>query len=160
MNDMDPLANLRDVHLPEAVSAWPPAPGWWVVAALLITALGALALLAWRRHQQRGYLRDALVQIQALPLHKSLSPAEQLRRANDILKRCAITAYPQCDVAPLSGESWLAFLNQYSDSPLFEDSDYWLSAWYKHEVPSEISRAFIARAETWLKQQPREAKRV
>jgi hypothetical protein len=160
MNGMDPLANLRDVHLPEAVSAWPPAPGWWIATAIIIAGLCAMAFFAWRRHQQRGYLRDALLKMQALPLQETLTPAEQLHRANDILKRCAMTAYPDKDIAPLSGESWLAFLNQYCDSPLFEDSDYWLRAWYKHEVSSDISRAFIARAETWLKQQPWSGKRV
>ncbi|MDP7406676.1 MAG: DUF4381 domain-containing protein, partial [SAR324 cluster bacterium] len=29
--NQDPLAALRDVHLPPAVSWWPPAPGWWII---------------------------------------------------------------------------------------------------------------------------------
>ena len=30
----DPLAQLRDIHLPEPILWWPLAPGWWVLIVL------------------------------------------------------------------------------------------------------------------------------
>jgi len=36
MNGQNPLDMLRDIHLPGEVSAWPPAPGWWILAILSI----------------------------------------------------------------------------------------------------------------------------
>ena len=42
MNELQQLP-LRDIHLPEAVSWWPPAYGWW----LLVVLLGACAWGAW-----------------------------------------------------------------------------------------------------------------
>ena len=38
---------LRDLHLPDAIGWWPPAPGWWVLFVLALAA-GAteLALIA------------------------------------------------------------------------------------------------------------------
>jgi hypothetical protein len=39
MNPTDPLAQLRDIHLPEAVSWWPLAIGWWLVAIVCILGL-------------------------------------------------------------------------------------------------------------------------
>ena len=37
----DPLAELRGYHPPDPVSWWPPAPGWWLLALLI------LGLLTW-----------------------------------------------------------------------------------------------------------------
>ena len=39
MSIENPLVNLKDIHLPPPVSFWPPAPGWWILAVLLITSL-------------------------------------------------------------------------------------------------------------------------
>ena len=38
----DPLAELRDIHLPPEIGWWPPAYGWWI----LITALLTLTIFA------------------------------------------------------------------------------------------------------------------
>ncbi len=35
----DPLAQLRDLHLPQAVADWPPALGWWLLAGLVLSGL-------------------------------------------------------------------------------------------------------------------------
>ena len=48
---------LRDIHLPAAVSWWPPALGWWLLLAL---ALGlGVAFLLWRRGSATRRLRAA-----------------------------------------------------------------------------------------------------
>jgi hypothetical protein len=36
MDSEELLAQLADIHLPEAVSFWPPAPGWWILALILL----------------------------------------------------------------------------------------------------------------------------
>ena len=46
----DLLAGLRDYHLPEPISWWPPAPGWWLLASLAVAALAVLLL--WRRERR------------------------------------------------------------------------------------------------------------
>ena len=51
MNAADPSTlALRDIHLPAAVSWWPPAMGWWILAAVL---LGGLIAAAWGAYSRR-----------------------------------------------------------------------------------------------------------
>ncbi|WP_221799556.1 DUF4381 domain-containing protein [Oceanobacter mangrovi] len=41
---------LADIHLPEPVSFWPLAPGWWLLAGLIL--LAAIAIGWWFYHHQ------------------------------------------------------------------------------------------------------------
>ncbi|HET9483332.1 MAG TPA: DUF4381 domain-containing protein, partial [Xanthomonadales bacterium] len=43
---------LRDIHLPAEPSWWPPAPGWWLLAILVIAALVFLVRFAWRKRRE------------------------------------------------------------------------------------------------------------
>ena len=46
------LQKMRDIHYPGDPSWFPPAPGWWLVAALLIAAL------IWLYRRFYRYRRD------------------------------------------------------------------------------------------------------
>ncbi|MCK5915700.1 MAG: DUF4381 domain-containing protein, partial [Deltaproteobacteria bacterium] len=54
MNQMpqNPLANLKDIHLPPDPGWWPPAYGWWLIAILLLT-ITYFGLNRWRQRQAR-----------------------------------------------------------------------------------------------------------
>ena len=60
------LEQLRDIHLPQAVHWWPPAPGWWIVAALLLALtiwLSRYLRARYRRQYFRGESQDLLKEI-------------------------------------------------------------------------------------------------
>ena len=57
--NQDPLAQLRDIHLPEAIGWWPPAPGWWILALLLLVSTVFSIRYLVRRRQQRYFRRQA-----------------------------------------------------------------------------------------------------
>ena len=60
------LEQLRDIHLPQAVHWWPPAPGWWLVAALVLALtvwLSRYLQARYRRQYFRGESQDLLKEI-------------------------------------------------------------------------------------------------
>lgn len=118
MND-DPLAQLRDIHLPAPVSWWPPAIGWWLLLLLsCLCVVGGWWL--WRRHQSALSKRVALSEWQRIT---QLQPAQQLVALSTLLRRCALVWYPRHEVAAIVGDAWLSFLdfsgntNQFSQGP-------------------------------------------
>ncbi|HUH36598.1 MAG TPA: DUF4381 domain-containing protein [Spongiibacteraceae bacterium] len=116
----DPLAGLRDIHLPQAVGWWPPAIGWWLLAALVLSALVAAGWWLARRRARRRYRREAVMALTALHNHCRDQPAVYIAEANALLKRCALAAYPRQQVAALHGAAWLRFLDQQVDGDAFQ----------------------------------------
>ncbi len=47
------LADLRDIHLPEPVSAWPPGPAYYALTALLIILI--LIYIQHKKHIKKTY---------------------------------------------------------------------------------------------------------
>lgn len=105
------LSQLQDIQIPDAV-------GWWPLSQTLIgifAGLGGILIgLTWyyltqRRHNQ--YRREALT-IFDQTVQKADTPQQKLRLAIQLLKQVAITNYGRRRVAPLYGDSWVAFLHQ------------------------------------------------
>ncbi|MBC8259730.1 MAG: DUF4381 domain-containing protein [SAR324 cluster bacterium] len=121
MTTENPLSNLRDIHLPEAVSSWPPAPGWWILAVLL----GLLLLFCgfWLRHwyERRKPRNEAIRLLKELQTEHQDNPQAltTLRNLSQLIRRTALTFCPQEKVASLHGSAWLEFLDKTSDSKEF-----------------------------------------
>lgn len=124
----DNLPELRDIHLPEGVSAFPPAYGWFVIAAVLISLffLGKIIKLA-RQKSKKLY---ALRLLGRLPLDKYLAAAVGM---SEILRRICVYKYPSA--ASLSGQDWIEFLNAHSKTKMTKKTaDLLLNAPYMPET--------------------------
>jgi len=107
---------LRDIHLPGAIGWWPPAPGWWLLAALALAALAAYAVHYYRGRHKRVALR-ALTRVRTA-LEQGAEPVACLQHVSTILRRFAMTslAAPRANetnahVPGLIGERWLEYLD-------------------------------------------------
>jgi len=122
MMDADPLAQLRDVHVPPDLSWWPPAIGWWIV---MLAILAMLAWMLWQlrgRHQRRAPLRAAQRLLQELIAEQSqghISDADFVHQSNELLKRVLVRAYGHTEYAPLAGTAWLQVLDDISETESF-----------------------------------------
>ena len=109
----DPLTALRDWHLPGSVSWWPPAPGWWLIAVLVLGACLFGLSYWWRRRQRDAAARLALDELLTLrrQLDRGVDGPVFTAAVSVLLRRLALTRYPRERVAGLSGASWLSFLD-------------------------------------------------
>jgi hypothetical protein len=118
MEAENPLSELADIHLPDAVGFWPPAPGWWVLAALAVLAL----VLLYRRQITRLYLRRRLKSaLRELDIayrafdagsDRNADGLQLLHSFNAILKRVALVHFADPELPRLSGRAWLRFLDE------------------------------------------------
>lgn len=138
MDSEELLAQLADIHLPEPVSSFPPAPGWWLLALLLLIG----AVVAYRKfsivNRQRKFRENALAELeqcfQAFASPQShgedlgVLKLQFVNSFNSVLRRVALWHFPQDNVASLAGDDWIAFLQEHgSGDELSEEMIYALS---------------------------------
>jgi len=145
---------LKDIHLPDAVGWWPPAPGWWLSAVFLILLLGLCAYL-YKRLTRKTALKSAqklLQQLRQQPVDKR----QTLTELSSLLRRAAISTGNRNEVAALNGEQWLAYLDRnMPDAPFSQGVGRCLAdVHYRPALTDDIPfDALFAVCERWLKQQ-------
>ena len=121
---MDPQAiPLRGLHLPEPVGWWPPAPGWWVLMAVLAIGCGFLVRAWLGRRAHSAARRRALQQLEesrsAYAYHGN--PVVLGAEVSELLRRTMLAYVPRSEVAGLTGDAWLAWLDRDLDTPRFRE---------------------------------------
>lgn len=115
------LTDLHDIVAPTSVPWLPPAPGWCVLGltVLLFMLWGGVGL--YRRWRRNAYRRQALAELAHLEraLVAGTDAHQLLPRLSELLKRTALAAYGRGEVASLSGQPWLDFLDGRLGRPLF-----------------------------------------
>jgi hypothetical protein len=101
-----PLAELKDIHLPEPTALWPPAIGWWALLVLLISLI--IIVVVWRIRRWRLGMakRKALVELSNL----TSATQDWPQALQKLMRRLTISYYEQEKVAQLHGQSWVHFL--------------------------------------------------
>lgn len=112
---MDPSQiPLRDLHLPPEIGWWPLAPGWWVLLALLALGLGWLlyrSLIRWRAGMpRRAALRALAVLDKEYRVDGDVNHFG--KQLSELLRRGMLAYAPRAEVAGLTGERWLQWLDQ------------------------------------------------
>lgn len=150
------LQNLRDVHMPEAVSMWwPPAIGWFILASILLClmVLGVYYIFCtWERRRIRreaiGYLNELAAECE------NENDQHYATACASIIRRVAIAYFKRENVASLYGEAWLSFLCHYHrDKNQYEQFAILVRSPYESSV--ELDRNALRNAcVQWVKQLP------
>ena len=115
-DDPASLQNLHDIVNPPPVPLFPPAPGWYWLAVILLLALGWWLWQSLRRYRADAYRRAALASLARLQAEDDLAALPAL------LKRTALAAFPRPRVAGLSGADWWRFLDYTGGADNFSDT--------------------------------------
>lgn len=154
------LSQLRDIHLPEPVGWWPPAPGWWLLAASMIILI--VGLWAWfvRRRRRNALYRSALAELESIRRRHARSADGEALVADlsQLLRRVAISRYPQQEVASLVGTAWLNWLDRHLNGQPFElgVGRVLVEAPYRPGHSQVDSGALLALVGNWLERAARD----
>ncbi len=106
---------LRDIHLPDPVSWWPPAIGWWL---LLFAIILCIILVIWLRKHGLKKNRSAKVlarkELDRIRQHYENHHDKKtlIEDLSVLLRRASLSVFPREESAGLTGEKWLRFLDQ------------------------------------------------
>ncbi len=146
------IKQLHDIHSPPAISLWPPAIGWWIIAILIILAT------TWYYNKyyfiNHGVRRAALKKFKQLQRDHSKNKNQLIIELSILLKRVALAKFPQRQVAKLNSNTWLQFLDKTGNTKEFtQGSGQALSvAPYQKSPQIEIDRLMVL-IEKWIRQQ-------
>ena len=144
---------LRDIHLPESIGWWPPAPGWWLLPILLLLGLAA----AWYcrlLYQRRRYSAVNMAK-QELAGIRSRYDADRdavhcARSISALLRRVSISLFPRAESAGLTGREWLEFLLSVEGVMPENIGRLLLEAPYRQQVTGEDVESLIGFCSDWI----------
>lgn len=123
MQGIDPTTlPLRDIHLPGPVSWWPLAPGWWILMLLIFISIALVLFFIRRRRLHRisaTYL--ARQELERIKTDYKLiqNKVVLVKELSELIRRLSISIYKRDEIASLTGQDWLEFLDQSIDNNLF-----------------------------------------
>ena len=148
--DKDPasLDRLADIVTLPPVSWWPPTFAWNMVIASVLVLLSAIAYTAWLRRRNNAYRVTALAELARV----GQNPAAVLHIA-EILKRTALSTAPRQNVAALSGERWVQWLNQTGNGVIFSERSQQILSEYLYgagQPGDEEIKVLASTARRWI----------
>ena len=151
---MNPLSQLRDIHLPMPVAWWPLAPGWYVVLALLLILLLGCGYAYFRKYKRRCWQRSIFAELARIQSHyqQTVDGRKSIAALSVFLRRAALLKYPRQQIAGLHGQAWLEFLNETTATTVFTvgPGKLLLTAPYQAQVEENLTELLQIVAQ-WLK---------
>ncbi|MDD3266262.1 MAG: DUF4381 domain-containing protein [Burkholderiales bacterium] len=111
MDASNPLADLKDIHLPTDVSIFPLAPIWYVLISVIIIVIIFLVIRHFVKTAKLKRFNKINVQITELENNIKITDAEVIIEISTLLKRVAMLKFNKKKPEFLYGNKWIEFLN-------------------------------------------------
>lgn len=153
---IDPLSQLRDIHLPPPISWWPLAPGWWILIFAGIFAFIYLTRILMQRYRSNLYRRQALKKLSLIILNSQKCNTEKLALIMELLKQAVGSAYQGDHFNSQNTKDFILFLKNSCSKPCFTEfsTDLEISLYSKQADQRDnelILETLVDDSKTWLK---------
>ncbi len=152
---MDPLVDLKDIHLPPPVDYWHLSFGWYLM--VFGCFVGCLILLRNIYHRRNAVDPKQEVLQRLAHLRKAYEyeedPIAIAIELSQLLRRVAMIVFPHQGIENLKNENWLAFLDRTGNTLSFSQGvgRALVSAPYQSLSRNKVDALFNL-ATMWLKQ--------
>ncbi len=148
------LEQLRDIHLPDGVSWWPLAIGWWIVIAIIITVIVLLIAKTIVSKRRQRFARYALIELDQI---KRNADNDWLMQTHHIMRRASLCYFPKSQVAVMENRHWVTLLYQ-TGSDIWSQQSLQLLEEGIYRNPDTIDsthrQQFLYESSLWLAQLP------
>jgi len=114
------LKDLRDIHEPDPISFWPPAPGWWI---MLLFAIMAIFLLRWwlKRDKSPRYKKLANEALKNITTNYEVqrNGYKAAGEISELIRKVMVLTDDRSEVAGMIDEEWLSYLDSKSGTDSF-----------------------------------------
>jgi len=148
-----PALDLRAIHAPPVPEFWPPAPGWWVAAAVVISVLVTVSFLLYRQYRIRKLRQQVLAALDRLASgYQEADGPGFVSAVSTLLRQVALQCFPRTQVASLLGAEWLRFLDETGGKGEFSQGAGQILATGPYEAHVEVDvESLIALARMWIR---------
>lgn len=144
---------LRDIHLPDPISWWPLALGWWLALGLLILfiALGCAIIRKMLKATLRKEVSKALNLIEK-GFIETENGAQCLAELSVLLRRVVVSRKDTSKSAGVTGKAWLELLDRPLKEPEFSQGPgkILLAGPYQREVQREDVSKLLQLCRKWV----------
>ncbi len=147
------LQHLKDIHLPQPIHTWPIAPGWIIVYLIIFLLFSCTFYFLYKLMRNRHTVKFALTKLNKLQQQMQENPnINAAAEISTLLRRTALYYFPREDIAGLSGNRWLEFLNRSGKTIKFTQKDGGLltDAPYQKNNITDSTPLFVL-TRNWLK---------
>ena len=104
---MNNFPEIHDIYVPEGVSMFPLAYGWWLLPVIILVLFFAVKFLFWSIQKSRKHY--ALKKLEKIDVQQPVVAAQQM---SELLRRICNLKFREASA--LYGKDWIKFLNEHT----------------------------------------------
>jgi len=153
---------LRDIHLPDAISWWPPAIGWWLLLAIIIAAIIFIPrIYRYFTYVPLNKIAENKFQNIISEYSKNNNTLELIKEISILLRQISMSYNGRDSVAQLTGDKWISSLNNMTDKNYFNtEIKKLLTHTVYQKTVQDNPQALITATQNWIAALPKKSVRL